>query len=81
VSHDLWGLVRWVQRGEELDPPIEAVRRRDGAKRALAAKVLAGRMTVWEAAEHFRHLDEVDPGYPPGLLRPPGTSGASARTS
>jgi hypothetical protein len=61
-----------VQRGEELDPHIEAARRRDDAKRALAAEVVAGRMTVREAADHFRRLDQADPAYPPGTSRPPG---------
>jgi hypothetical protein len=65
--------IAWeVQRGDELGAHIEAGRRRDEAKRALAAEVVAGRMTVREAADHFRRLDEADPSYPPGLPRPPG---------
>ena len=48
----------------------EAGRRRDQAKRALAAEVMAGRMSLREAAGHFRRLDEADPGYPPGIPRP-----------
>src|SRR5262249_11075832 len=37
----------------------------------LAAEVVAGRMTVREAAGHFRRLDEADPAHPPGHPRPP----------
>ena len=68
---DLSGLARAVQRGEELVPHIEAGRRRDEAKRALAAEVVAGRMTLREAAERFRRLDPPDLVYPTGLPRPP----------
>ena len=59
-----------LQQGEEMAPHIEAARRRDEAKRALAAEVVAGRMTLREAAGHFRRLDEADPAYPPGIPRP-----------
>jgi hypothetical protein len=69
-SPDLLTLARAVQRGEELAPHIEAGQRRDDARRALAAEVVAGKMTLQEAAGHFRSLDEADPGYPPGLPRP-----------
>jgi hypothetical protein len=61
-----------VQRGDELGARLEAVRRRNEAKRILAAEVMAGRMTLREAADHFRRLDEADPFYPPGLAHPPG---------
>jgi hypothetical protein len=60
-----------VQRGEELAPHIEAVGRRHEARRALAAEVMAGRMTLPEAAGHFRRLDEAEPVYPPGTSLPP----------
>jgi hypothetical protein len=72
VDHDLAALARAVLRGEELGPPIEAGRRRDEAKLALAAEVIDGRMSLQEAAGHFRRLDEADPGYPPGIPRPSG---------
>jgi hypothetical protein len=70
-NRELAALLREVQRGEELPPDLEAGRRRDEAQRALAAQVVAGRMSLHEAAGHFRCLDEADPGYPPGLPRPP----------
>jgi hypothetical protein len=60
-----------LQQGEELAPHLEAARRRDEAKRALAAEVVAGRMTLREAAERFRRLDPPDLVYPTGLPRPP----------
>src|SRR5262245_54988110 len=71
-NRDLAALGRAIQRGEELASHIEPGRRRDEAKRALAAEVVAGRMTLRKAAGHFRRLDEADPGYPPGIPRPPG---------
>jgi hypothetical protein len=61
-----------LQQGEEMAPHIEAGRRRDDAKRALADKVVAGTMSLWEAAGRFHRLDEADPGYPAGIPRPPG---------
>jgi hypothetical protein len=51
---------------------VEAARRRGETKRALAAEVVAGRMTVREAADHFRRLDEADPFSPPDVPHPPG---------
>src|SRR5262249_22284511 len=60
-----------VGSGGGLGAPAAAARRRFEAKRDMAPQVLAGRMTLPEAAEHFRRLDEADPGYPPGLPRPP----------
>jgi hypothetical protein len=53
-----------LQQGEELAPHLEAGRRRDDAKRALAAEVVAGRMTLRDAAGSFRRLDEANPGFP-----------------
>jgi hypothetical protein len=69
---DLVALTQAVEHGEELEPPIEAGRRRDEAKRALAAEVVARRLSLREAADRFRRLDEADPGYPPGTPRPSG---------
>jgi hypothetical protein len=60
-----------LQQAEELAPHIEAARRRDDAKRALAAEVVAGRMTLREAAGRFRRLDEANPGFFAHALGPP----------
>jgi hypothetical protein len=65
-----------VQRGDGLEAPLEAHRRRHEAKRALAAEVVAGRMTLREAAGHFRRLDEAELGHPPGVSRPRGDESA-----
>jgi hypothetical protein len=54
-----------------LEPHIEAARHRDEAKRALAAEVVARRLSLRAAADHFRRLNEADPGHPPGAPRPP----------
>jgi hypothetical protein len=70
-NRDLAAIAREVQRGDELEAHREAVQRRNGAKRALAADVVAGRMPLREAAGHFRRLDEADPAYPAGIPRPP----------
>ena len=56
-KHDLVALARSVQHGEDLEAHLEAAWCRDEAKRALAAEVVAGRMTLREAAGHFRRLD------------------------
>jgi hypothetical protein len=69
---DLSDLARAFQHGQELESQVEAVRRRYQAKRALAAEIVAGRMSLREAVGHFRRLDEADPGYPPDSPRPPG---------
>jgi hypothetical protein len=71
-NHNLAALAGAFQQGEELAPHIEAGRRRDEAKRTLAAEVVAGRLTLHEAAEQYRHLDEADPSYPPDVPRPSG---------
>jgi hypothetical protein len=68
--HELAALIREAQRSEEQPPNLEACRRHVEAQRALAAEVGAGRMSVREAAGHFRRLDEADPGYLPGARRP-----------
>src|SRR5262249_51967523 len=67
---DLAALGWEVRRGDDVEAPLEARRRRHEAKRALAAEVVAGRMSLQEAAEHFRRLEEADLGYPPGVPRP-----------
>jgi hypothetical protein len=71
-NHDLWNLIRAVGRGDELESHVEASRRRDEAKQTLANEVVAGRISLREAAEHFRRLNETDPSYPPDVPRPPG---------
>jgi hypothetical protein len=71
-NQSLFTLARAVQHGEELDPYLEAALRRDAARRALAGEVVAGRLTLREAAEQFRRLDEANPGYPAGAPRPSG---------
>jgi hypothetical protein len=70
-NRDLAAVTREFRRGEELEAQAEASRRRFEAKRDLATQVLAGRMTLLEAAKHFRRLDEADPVSPPGTRRPP----------
>jgi len=60
--------VSWAsefQRHDELVARLEGARRRDEAKRGLAAEVVAGRMTVPEAAEQFRRLDDATSDDPP----------------
>jgi hypothetical protein len=69
-NRELAGLLREVQCGEELPPSLEACRRHVEVQRALAVEVGAGRMSVPEAAGHFRRLDETDPGRRPGARRP-----------
>jgi hypothetical protein len=71
-NQSLFTLARAVQHGEELDPYLEAALHRDAARRALAEEVVAGRLTLREAAEQFRRLDETNPGYPAGAPRPSG---------
>jgi hypothetical protein len=70
-NRDLAALARSVQHGEDLEAHREAVGRRHEARRALAAEVVAGRMTLREAAARFRRIDEDDPAYPPGTPHPP----------
>jgi hypothetical protein len=69
-NRDLARLARAVGRGDDLEDHLAAIRRRHEAKRALAAEVVAGRMSLREAAGHFRHLDEADTTYPPDLPHP-----------
>jgi hypothetical protein len=63
-NRDLAGLARAVRHGDDLGAHLEAARRRHEAKRALAAGVVCGRMTLGEAAGQFRRLDEAHPGSP-----------------
>src|SRR5262245_47088086 len=70
-NHDLVAVAREAVRADKLERPLEARRRRHEAKRALAAEVVARRMTLREAAGRFRRLDEVDTGGPPDLPRLP----------
>jgi hypothetical protein len=65
---DLGALTRALQHGQELESHVEAARRRDEAKRALAAEVLAGKLSLLEAADQFRRLDEADLGFPEQIL-------------
>jgi hypothetical protein len=70
-DRDLAAIVRGVQRGQELDSHFELRWRHNVAKRALANEVVAGRMSLREAAGHFRRLDEAATGiFPPGIPRP-----------
>jgi hypothetical protein len=69
-SGDLLAIVREVQRGEELDPSIEAARRRHEAKYDLAAALVAGRLSLREAADNYRLLEEAAPDYLPDVLPP-----------
>jgi hypothetical protein len=71
-SRDLVALAGSVQHGEELERHRAASLRRVEARRALAAEVVAGRMSLREAAGHFRRLREADPDIPPGVPRPAG---------
>jgi hypothetical protein len=70
-NRNLAALARSVQHGEDLEAHREVGRRRDEAKRALAAEVIAGRMSLGEAAGHFRRLDEANPGFFADALGPP----------
>jgi hypothetical protein len=69
---DLSGLARVFQHGEELERHRGASLRRVEARRALAAEVVDGRMSLREAAVHFRRLKEEDPANPPGIPQPAG---------
>jgi hypothetical protein len=64
---DLWTLTRALQHGEELESHVAAGQRRDEAKRVLAAEIISGKLSLREAADQFRRLDEAEPGYPTGL--------------
>jgi hypothetical protein len=75
-NRDLAALARAVRRADDLEGHLEGVRRRHQAEWDLAAKVIAGRMTLPEATGHFRRLDEANPVYPPGTPRPPGDEAA-----
>jgi hypothetical protein len=70
-SRDLVALANSVRHGEDLEDHFQWRRRRHEAKRALAAEFIAGRMSLREAAGHFRRLDQADPDLSPSLSRPP----------
>jgi hypothetical protein len=55
-------------RGEELDRRREALLRRIAAKERVVAELVAGRLTLLQAAARFRDLK----GEPPDLAAPPG---------
>jgi hypothetical protein len=65
---DLWTLTRALQHGEELESHVAAGQPRDEAKRVLAAEVLAGKLSLREAADQFRRLDEADPDFPAHIV-------------
>jgi hypothetical protein len=69
---ELPALARALQHGEELDRQRRAGPSRVEARRTLAAEVAAGRLSLHEAARHFRRLEKTDPAYPPGIPRPAG---------
>jgi hypothetical protein len=69
-NRNLAALATSVQHGEDLEARLPVGRRRDEAKHALAAEVIAGRMSLREAAGQFRRLDEADPGFPPDISCP-----------
>jgi hypothetical protein len=60
-----------VQRGDGLERDREAGMRRAEARRALASEVVAGGMSLREAAGYFRRLGEADPANPAGIPPPP----------
>ena len=70
-NRDLEAVVREARRDDDLERPLELRRRRHEAKQVLAAEVVARRMTLREAADRFRRLDEADTGGPPDLPRLP----------
>jgi hypothetical protein len=60
---DTWGLARFllreVRRSEALDAREEASRRYSQAKHAVTDEVIAGRLSLAEAAERFAQLGEL----------------------
>ena len=70
-NRDLWAITQGVQRGEELEGHLANLRHRNEGKRALAAEVIAGRVSLGEAAGYFRGLDESDPGFVAHVQLPP----------
>jgi hypothetical protein len=63
-SGDLGALAQGLRRDDEPDSHFELGWRHHAARRVLANEVVAGRMSLPEAAGHFRRLDEADPGFP-----------------
>jgi hypothetical protein len=75
-------LYREIQRGEALSSRDEVVRRCRAAKRRITAEVLAGRMTLPEAAQAFREWNEtIKDGNEPwaGVYRAPEDEEAVCR--
>jgi hypothetical protein len=68
---DLPTLALALQRGQELKGHLANLWRRDEARRALAAEVIAGRVSLGEAAGYFRGLDESDPDFVAHVQLPP----------
>jgi hypothetical protein len=64
-NRDLWNLIWAVGRGDELESHVEASRRRDEAKQILAAEIVAGRMTLREAAVPLGRRGEPRSGLEP----------------
>ena len=58
-----------LRQGAELDGVSQAVRRRLAERERLAGDVIAGRLTLLEAAARFRDLDEQNPGFDWGIFR------------
>jgi hypothetical protein len=69
---DLLAVARGIQSGEELDLRLETQRRGDEARFALADEVVAGRMSLREAADQLRRLEEAGLATPPVVPRPAG---------
>lgn len=59
LSGTLRALYREVQRGEALDSWDERLRRSREAKARITTEVLAGRLSLAEAAEAFREVNET----------------------
>ncbi len=67
-----WGSALWtvhhvmereLQRETQLEDRSEDMRRRHAAKEWVKQELIAQRMTLWEAASHFRDLSKSEPWY------------------
>src|SRR2546430_9844007 len=58
-----------LRRSQELDERQRQILARLSRKEQVTRDAVAGRMTLLEAAAHFRALDQAAPALPPGLLR------------
>jgi hypothetical protein len=56
-----------IDRGKRLDAKVAALQRRTRAREQIAAEVAAGRLSLAEAADRFRALEQPD--APPQLPR------------